>query len=49
MADGGIEFPYDQLIISLGGQPNFFGIPGVEEHSMTMRGSRTPCASATAS
>src|ERR671916_457166 len=37
-ADGGLEFPYDQLIISLGGQPNFFGIPGVEEHSMTMRG-----------
>jgi NADH dehydrogenase len=38
LADGGIEFPYDQLIISLGGQPNFFGIPGVEEHSLTMRG-----------
>src|ERR687886_1021563 len=38
VADGGIEFPYDQLIISLGGQPNFFGIPGVEEYSMTMRG-----------
>jgi len=37
-ADGGHEFPYDQLIISLGGQPNFFGIPGVEEHSLTMRG-----------
>ena len=37
-ADGGIEFPYDQLILSLGGQPNFFGIPGVEEHSLTMRG-----------
>src|SRR5918999_1181264 len=37
-ADGGLEFPYDQLVISLGGQPNFFGIPGVEEHSMTMRG-----------
>jgi NADH:ubiquinone reductase (H+-translocating) len=37
-ADGGIEFPYDQLIISLGGMPNFFGIPGVQEHSMTMRG-----------
>src|SRR5215210_2995972 len=37
-ADGGIEFPYDQLIISLGGQPNFFRIPGVEEHSLTMRG-----------
>ena len=37
-ADGGIEFPYDQLIVSLGGMPNFFGIPGVAEHSMTMRG-----------
>src|SRR5215203_3758629 len=37
-ADGDIEFPYDQLVISLGGQPNFFGIPGVEEHSLTMRG-----------
>jgi len=37
-ADSGLEFPYDQLIISLGGQPNFFGIPGVEEHSLTMRG-----------
>jgi NADH dehydrogenase len=37
-ADGGIEFPYDQLVISLGGAPNFFGIPGVAEHSMTMRG-----------
>jgi NADH:quinone reductase (non-electrogenic) len=38
LAEGNIEFPYDQLIISLGGQPNFFGIPGVEEHSLTMRG-----------
>ena len=37
-AAGGFEFPYDQLVISLGGQPNFFGIPGVEEHSLTMRG-----------
>jgi NADH dehydrogenase len=38
LADGGLEFPFDQLVISLGGQPNFFGIPGVEEHSLTMRG-----------
>jgi len=37
-ADGGIEFPYDHVVISLGGLPNFFGIPGVEEHSLTMRG-----------
>ena len=36
--DGGIEFPYDHVVISLGGLPNFFGIPGVEEHSLTMRG-----------
>src|SRR4028118_2363657 len=36
-ADGRIEFPYDHLILSLGGQPNFFGIPGVEEHSLTMK------------
>src|ERR687893_2372413 len=38
VADGGIEFPYDQLVISLGGLPNFFGIPGVEEYSLQMRG-----------
>ena len=38
MTDEGLEFPYDQLVVSLGGQPNFFGIPGVEEHSMTMKG-----------
>jgi len=37
-ADGGIEFPYDHVVISLGGLPNFFGIPGVEKHSLTMRG-----------
>src|SRR5919112_121539 len=38
VADGGIEFPFDHILISLGGLPNFFGIPGVEEHSLTMRG-----------
>ncbi|MDP8951131.1 MAG: NAD(P)/FAD-dependent oxidoreductase [Actinomycetota bacterium] len=32
------EFPYDHLVLALGGQPNFFGIPGVEEHSLTMKG-----------
>ena len=32
------EFPYDHLVLALGGQPNFFGIPGVEEYSLTMRG-----------
>jgi NADH:quinone reductase (non-electrogenic) len=38
IVDGGVEFPYDQLVIALGGLPNFFGIPGVEEYSLTMRG-----------
>ena len=36
--NGGVEFSYDHLVIALGGQPNFFGIPGVEEHALTMRG-----------
>ena len=36
--DGEVEFPYDHLVVALGGLPNFFGIPGVEEHSLTMRG-----------
>jgi NADH dehydrogenase len=38
VANGGIEFPYDHVVIALGGLPNFFGIPGVEEHSLQMRG-----------
>jgi NADH:ubiquinone reductase (H+-translocating) len=38
VTDGDIEFPYDHLVISVGGLPNFFGIPGVEEHSLQMRG-----------
>ena len=37
VADGQ-EFPYDHLVLAIGGQPNFFGIPGVEEHSLTMTG-----------
>ena len=36
--DGEHELDYDQLVLALGGEPNFFGIPGVEEHAMTMRG-----------
>ena len=32
------EFPYDHVVLALGGQPNFFGISGVEEHSLTMKG-----------
>ncbi|HEX2097865.1 MAG TPA: NAD(P)/FAD-dependent oxidoreductase, partial [Rubrobacteraceae bacterium] len=35
---GDLELPYDQLVLALGGEPNFFGIPGTEEYAMTMRG-----------
>lgn len=31
-----IEVPYDHLIMALGGEPAFFGIPGVEEHAISM-------------
>jgi NADH dehydrogenase len=34
----GKEFPYDQLVLALGAQPAFFGIPGVEEHAIPMKG-----------
>src|SRR5918997_5070052 len=36
--DGELELPYDQLVLALGGEPNFFGIPGTDEYAMTMRG-----------
>ena len=35
---GGKEFPYDHLILSLGAEPAYFGIPGVEEHCISIRG-----------
>lgn len=35
---GGQEFPYDHLILALGGEPAYFGIPGVEEHCISMKG-----------
>ncbi len=35
---GGREFPYDHLVLALGAQPAFFGIPGVEEHAIPMKG-----------
>ncbi|MBV9453528.1 MAG: FAD-dependent oxidoreductase, partial [Rubrobacter sp.] len=31
-ATGGLEFPYDHLVLALGADPAFFGIPGVDEH-----------------
>src|SRR4051794_13482856 len=37
-ASGGLEFPYDHLVLALGADPAFFGIPGVEEYSISMKG-----------
>ncbi|MGB3634433.1 MAG: NAD(P)/FAD-dependent oxidoreductase [Rubrobacteraceae bacterium] len=34
--DEKIEVPFDHLIMALGGEPAFFGIPGVEEHAISM-------------
>jgi NADH dehydrogenase len=34
----GREFPYDQLVISLGAQPSYFDIPGVEQHAISIKG-----------
>src|SRR5215204_3285918 len=38
IAEGGRDFPYDHLVVALGSQPNFFGIPGVMEHSQPLGG-----------
>jgi NADH dehydrogenase len=34
---GELEFPYDHLVLALGADPAFFGIPGVEEHCISMK------------
>jgi NADH dehydrogenase len=34
----GKEFPYDHVVLAMGAQPSFFGIPGVEEHCIPMKG-----------
>jgi NADH dehydrogenase len=35
---GDKEFSYDHLVLSLGAEPAYFGIPGVEEHAISIRG-----------
>lgn len=37
VADGR-EFPYDHLVLALGAEPAYFGIPGVEEHAISIKG-----------
>ena len=34
----GREFPYDHLIVALGGEPAYFSIPGVERYAISMTG-----------
>lgn len=35
---GGKKFGYDELVLAMGAQPAYFGIPGVEDHAINMRG-----------
>lgn len=37
IADGR-EFPYDHLIVALGAELAYFGIPGVQEHAINIKG-----------
>ncbi|CAN5720232.1 hypothetical protein BH24ACT21_BH24ACT21_17890 [soil metagenome] len=39
--DEKIEVPYDHVIMALGGEPAYFGIPGVEDHALSMKGIHT--------
>ena len=32
-----LALPYDQLIVALGSEPNFFGLPGLEQHAYTLK------------
>jgi NADH dehydrogenase len=35
---GGREFPYEHLVLALGAEPAYFGIPGVEDHCISIKG-----------
>lgn len=32
----GVEIPYDHLVLALGGEPSYFGIPGVRDNCISM-------------
>jgi NADH dehydrogenase len=36
-ACGNEAIPFDQLVLALGSVPNYFGLPGVSEHALTMK------------
>ena len=35
---GGREFPYEHLVLALGAEPAYFGIPGVEDYCISIKG-----------
>lgn len=35
---GGKEFSYTHLVLAMGAQPSYFGIPGVQEYAINMKG-----------
>ncbi|HHW15380.1 MAG TPA: NAD(P)/FAD-dependent oxidoreductase [Firmicutes bacterium] len=35
--DDGGDLAYDKLVVAVGSEPEFFGIPGMEEHALTLR------------
>jgi NADH dehydrogenase len=37
------EIRYDYLLVALGSQPNFYGIPGAAEYAFTLKGSTQIC------
>lgn len=34
------DFPFDYLVVAMGGEPNDFGVPGVKEHGFTLWSTR---------
>ncbi len=37
LVDGKRQIPYDILVVTLGAEPNYFGIPGLPEHALVLK------------
>ena len=37
MVEGQRQIPYDVLVVTLGAEPNYFGIPGLPEHALVLK------------
>lgn len=35
--EGGDDLAYDKLVVAVGSEPEYFGIPGMQEHALTLR------------